>query len=62
MHNLEVWIDQNKEDVNWYTEIESSVNSYKHATDNLENYKNTECDKYGTIAMDSMVCTFKIYG
>ena len=62
MHNLEVWIDQNKEDVNWYTEIESSVNSYKHATDNLENYKDTECDEYGTIAKDSMVCTFKIYG
>jgi hypothetical protein len=63
MHNLEVWIDQNKEGaVNWYTEIESSENSYKRATDNLENYNNKGCDEYGTIAKDSMVCTFKIYG
>lgn len=64
MHNLEVWIDQNKEDVNWYTEIEDSVDSYKRASENLSEYKNTNCttDDFWKIAKDSMVCTFKIYG
>jgi hypothetical protein len=63
MHNLEVWIDENKEGEYRYTEIEeNSVNSYKNATNNLEDFRNRECNGYGMIAKDSMVCTFKIYG
>jgi hypothetical protein len=63
MHNLEVWIDDNKYDnIDRYTEIERLSSSYKQAAKNLSDYENKTCSEYGTIAKDSMVCTFKIYG
>ena len=63
MHNLEVWIDQNKEgDVDWYDTIKDTSASYIKAVNNYEDYKDTDCEKVWTIAKDSMVCTFKIYG
>ena len=64
MHNLEVWIDENKEgDVDWYTTISNTSESYKNAQQNLSGWDNKECgqDKFWKIAKDSMVCTFKIY-
>ena len=63
MHNLEVWIDNNKGyDYDWYDTIRNEADSYRNAVNNYEDYKNTDCKTFWTIAKDSMVCTFKIYG
>jgi hypothetical protein len=46
MHNLEVWIDQNKEgDFDWYDTINDTSDSYKKAVDNYKEYKDTDCEK-----------------
>jgi hypothetical protein len=45
MHNLEVWIDQNKEGgIDWYDTIKNTPESYKKAVNNYEVYKNTNCE------------------
>lgn len=56
MRNMENWIKDNED---YYTTIDGN---YKDATTKYEKWpKLGSCDEEGSVALDSMVCTFEIY-